>query len=247
MNTMKVGVAVLGVLLAAVGAQGFTIDFDAPEYATGSLHDQGATATKWYCDGGGATIQVVTDPQDSGNQIARTQYSASPTSEWCYFVTSSDDLGFALDKENGTADFSLKFRRDAGSGATRNMVLNVGYNNVTDGKLGYFQIYGNGGLQYTYGGGGEWLDEVPTSTWTEISGHVDYSTSMVTITQDGTNKGSFAFRSPKADTGAEWLIYVQNANYGIAVAVDDLTFVPEPATMSLLTLGGLGMLIRRKR
>jgi hypothetical protein len=28
---------------------------------------------------------------------------------------------------------------------------------------------------------------------------------------------------------------------------DDLSVVPEPATMSLLALGGLGVLIRRKR
>jgi len=247
MNIMKAGAAVLGVLLATVGAQGFTIDFDAPGYATGSLHEQGATATQWWCDANGATIQVVTDPLDSGNQIAQTQYSGNPTSEWCYFVTSSDDLGFTLDKENGTADFSVKFRKDAGSGGTRNMVLYVGYNNATDGKFGTLQLYGNGGLQYTYGGGGEWLDEVPTTTWTEISGHVDYSTGMVTITQDGVNKGSFAFQNPKETTGAEWLISVQNANYGISVAMDDLAFTPEPATMSLLTAGALGMLIRRKR
>jgi hypothetical protein len=231
-------------VLVSVEAQGFLIDFNSPGYSTGDLNGQGATATKW--DSGSATIQVVTDPQDSGNQIVRTQYSAAPNNaEWCVFGTSSTDLGFTLNKVDGTAEFSFKIRRDATGGGTRNMILYPGYSAATDGKLGYFSIYGNGGFQYSYGGGSEWIGEVPTTSWTQIGGHVDYSTSMVTLTQDGVTIGSYAFKSPKVDTGAGWQIATQNTQYGIQVALDDLNFVPEPATMGFLALGGFSLLRRR--
>jgi hypothetical protein len=230
-------------VLASMSAQGFLIDFNSPGYSTGDLNGQGATATKW--NGGSATIQVVTDPQDSGNQVVQTQYSASPNnSEWVVFNTSDADLGFTLNKVDGTADFSFKVRRDSTGGGTRNMVFYVGYLEATDGRLGYFSIYGNGTFQYSYGGGATYFNDVPTASWTQVSGHVDYSTSMVTYTQDGTDLGSYAFKSPKADTGAGWAIYTQNAQYGIQVAMDDFSFVPEPATIGLLMLGG--MLLRRR-
>lgn len=71
----------------------------------------------------------------------------------------------------------------------------------------------------------------------KITGTRTATTPLVLMTYSGTLNGTFA-----TEPGGNWTI-----DYGITTPGQVTATIPEPATMVLLGLGGLGVLIRRKR
>jgi hypothetical protein len=99
-------------------------------------------------------------------------------------------------------------------------------------------------------GDGAWLE---TLIWVSDSGYAIEFAEDVTVTQ-GSLVGSWdsAIDTEFSD-GAFWAVEVANHHEGRGyihvdeVEVSDGNVIPEPATMALLGLGGLGALLRRKR
>jgi len=49
------------------------------------------------------------------------------------------------------------------------------------------------------------------------------------------------------DRGCQGSLGGFNSRYGLAVREADVTVVPEPATLGLLAMGGLAIIVRRRR
>ena len=119
---------------------------------------------------------------------------------------------------------------EIGGDPTPGQELVLGYRPVTLGD-GAVDIGGPAAAQWNAAG-------INQAYWATTDD--DYGERMLAqVTLQNTTQGTWAFRATESPAGGPYV--------DLGGDIVDGKLVPEPATMSLLVLGGLGVLIRRKR
>ena len=248
---MLAGALVVLGLVAPAGAT--TIGFETAEgYETGDLAGQPGTppgGTQWSLRQGAGGVLTVAGGGVGDGSTAALRIDVDGDNDHYIFQTGAPEIG-AFDPDSSVVNYSWKFKRDdpGATGDNRRMVFWVGsWGSVTSVEI----RSGNDNILYaggTVGGIAGWNQIDVTARWRPAAETETYDISI-----NGVDKGTFDFTYQHHSGGGYapptfWLISKDVGDPGQLGYVDDVTIVPEPATMGLLVIGGvLAMLRRRKR
>jgi hypothetical protein len=225
--------------LIAIAAMS-TVAFGATQVGTGNFATVGVDST-W--DAGTNTATWMSKPNEDGG-----------------LASGVGDSSLVL---AGTADFAIT-ASSITHAADRNDSYTVvaGYSNAAGQGIGLYSWYYSGSNQWmlaynpdgAFAGWGEFSGQWPAANEiTNLSITYNAATGALDMTSD---QFSTSLDLSDRDLSAtEWTFFgsvdnvgaVAGANFNSTYSEDISYTVPEPATMSLLGLGGLGMLIRRRR
>ena len=260
--TMTV-VAVLAVAAFVVPAQATVIGFETAEgyVADGDLAGQPS--------GGGTTwalavahpgdIAVVAGVGYSGAGLKATVGSTLYRGPTYSFSPTDGDLGITFNKASSAVDYSWRFRAGESNGvagsSNRRFKFYVGIGGAVT-LLEYRDDYTY--LRFAHDSGTYTsIGMANNANWHQVNVSADWDAQTFTLFFDGVQQGgtygfndSNATPSDRPDPGVRLALYNGGSGAeGVAAYVDDVTItgVPEPATMSLLAVGGVLTLVRRKR
>jgi hypothetical protein len=161
-----------------------------------------------------------------------------------------------FDGSSSVVDFSFKRKLLADVGLNGTVVAYCWFSDAarltwySDGRMKY-NVGGTDMASYVLNSTGGTLDPNVADGYITVSGSLDYATKTYTLTVDGVaqNGGNpIAFYDSNATTINASII---NANPHNSLyrryAYDDISLTPEPATLGLLSVGGLALLRRRKK
>jgi hypothetical protein len=225
MLLMVLGLAVF----AAQGAPVFQENFD--------------SYTSWP-DGGWSTVGTtgLSSPGNggSGQALELTRPASGETAAWHSFTEQSTGTV--------TAYIGQSINSSPGSAGGLRFLLS----DFTAGKdLGYICLTEDGFVTMNTTNGyfeSRRIGTYEADTWYPISISWDAVAKTVTASFDGGTPLTLGYAEAGANIANGLMAYNANTSGGTWYSyVDDIVVTPEPATMGLLALGGLGMLIRRKR
>ncbi len=253
--------AIAALLIFAVDAKAFTIDFNSPTYTDGELLGQdtwtgaGAHTGGWEVKNtaGDGYVESVSNP---GTKIAT-------------FAMTTANTGLANPNPTGIQTLTFDITLNASSGTARIATFDFGRDGSEYTPVGNWDIYESGNVSIRYNTANH-PGPVVTHTFSgllsdgvtaKITFDVDYDNLLVRMSKDnsvisnavsGNVNGWIPFddtrgtlQDPDADLNLGGIRLITRGAAG-TIALDNIVFpIPEPASLVLLGLGGLVMLKRR--
>ena len=229
MRNLKVVVVVLAILgvCSVASASVFMEDFDS--YATGSaMHGQGGWKGWDNSAGAGAPVSSA------------YAYSGSNSVE----IIGSSDLVHEFDQAGGQWEFSaMQYIPDGTHGSTYFILLNT-YNDggPYDWSVQIPFNMDTGVITSDMGGGA--TANILYGQWVELKFAIDLDNNTVDEYYNGVLLSSHQWDDNVHGTLQAIDLYGNGAS---SIYYDNISVVPEPATVSLLCLGGLAIIGRRRR
>ncbi len=255
----KVAVVVAAVAMCVAGqAQAIEIDFNLSDYTVGDITGQ----TGWTASGGvdaaagaswetWATANVVDDnlgtagSETSANAIATVNTAAAWQSNWARLAVGGvSDSAWTL---SGIVQFDGEFAVEEPGRMTWFGLQ------LYDGGTEKFAIgKGGGDTTYTLFGNASADSGVAVVPGEAVHLKAEYDGSSVKMYVDGVLE---ATDTAPGDLSGIDTLYIRTGSGFLGApapeagtfSADNISLIPEPATMSLLALGGIGVLIRRRR
>lgn len=218
-------VLLLGLCLAVGTANAALLEDNFDSYALGAWPTAGDT---WVNEDGGDF--TITDSQSiSGKSVKMESWSRKIMHEF--------------DRQTSGVVTATAYIRP-GNNAYRGVTFCLA-DEWDDSRATYVTFQSNGKIQY-YPDGGTWTDVVSygSYTWVKLTLEVDLDTHTYDIYTDDILRVSDAGFNKPGVAGID-KIYL-DLNGPAFCWVDNVSITPEPATLSLLTLGGLGVWLRKK-
>jgi hypothetical protein len=234
---MKKGIGLLGVLVLVLGLNGVAtadVVFDFDSYTTGKLNGQ----DDWSATD---TTDVSVLETDTFENSAKSLYMTGPERAAVHLADQVYDSGivtveYANRRVSGTGAKSGKMILRDGS----TWLLGVGVD--TSGGDNWLVAHGDGGTQRIYG------VALPSSGWFSVRIEVNLNDDTADVYWRATD--SDPWTTVYTDYAVTANCNIDNfrlENRSANVGFDEISITPEPATLSLLLFGGVGLIARRKR
>ncbi len=229
MRNLRIVVVVLAIVgvSSIASASVYTEDFDS--YAAGSaMHGQGGWKGWDNVPGAGAPVS--------------TAYAYSGTNS--VEIIGSADLVHEFDQAGGQWEFSaMQYIPDGTTGTTYFLLLNT-YNDggPYDWSVQLAYNLDTGILTSDFGGGA--TAPIAYEQWVELKFNIDLDGNTVDEYYNGALLSTHVWDDNVHGTLGCIDLYGNNAS---SVYYDNISVVPEPATLSLLCLGGLALIRKRNR
>ncbi len=240
-----VAVACLALVCADAQASMLHVSFEGPGYVAGEL-----PPSPWWQEYGNVYHSVA-----AGAGFNGTQALAIPKDTSWPGVTF--DLPTPLTSEMGPVSVSILFQPAGGQHPMANFMsfggMHVGrgdkrfdsgvYKGLIFRKVsGSNGIYGPGGASVY----GTHISGFAVNEWYELTYEINAAWDTLTL-KAGPVGGAMASMTTSWDGGDITRVWLVGTQDGGPAIFDDLAVVPEPASLSLLALGGLAMVCRRQR
>jgi hypothetical protein len=245
-KTYTIGAAILLAGVLSVAAADYTQNFD-------SMGTNGTAAptgwSMWYIDGESLNAAIPVS-----SEMAAATNGASTLAIW-------NQTDSPIEWQNqfaneGASPTSLNRLLGTSPTATRGSIIQFSLTNsfgrpITNVTLSYdMQTMAAGVLKAGFAPGS--VDELPGYSFFFLNGSTWTHVSSLDRTTSGTASGVFTFTTPVAAGGVMQFRWFDDNAYAYSpdtmYAVDNISItVPEPATLSLLALGALALVSRRRK